>query len=669
MSLTARCPGCQKGYKVPPSAGGKAVTCKACGTKFRLPLAEASFDAPEPTRPPPLAYATPPRRPAPQVGLIDLGGREDGLATLLILAAALPALGIGAWQATKAPQPGMAVAGLVTIVFCFVAVIVPLALLGVWGAGRMLGFRLPERPLLYLAACFVTPTACGFVGRLLAGPKGSAIAGVVGLLLSFVVFLALFRLRLGQAALAYLLGAVALIPGFIVSGIIGAIILFAMAGVMGKPAKPAGGALASGGGAAAASTPNGVDSTLALLEQQRQQREANAARAAEMRERQDRQLREMRERNAAALRAADGGSTFPRPPAMPPAPQRANPVPSTPPTTVPSRTLTLADSPAVAASAVWAGGDVLSVIHPAAPVKFIAQVTVSGADHTLVLHDPTTLETVSQKPLPPGGMGKGGYALSPDGSKLARLIDFPRLQLQVLSTDTGEATAAFDLDATGADPSVAGFLGDGRVLVLRQSAFWRGVQVFDLGANKQVAQQELVKPTMRDKTLLLHPDGRQFVVFGEQGRGGGAEALYLYRPTGAKLKTVPVTQVSPGSGATRVGACYKPGGDEIAALYTRGSGDATQGIVFRWDSRNGGFLGETPLTGVDLHAPFFEGEALAWVGDKWVVYGRSVVDPATGKALGGTGLDDPAAATTAGDAVLLDGGIHYDHATAAVRVK
>src|SRR5437870_3865676 len=69
------CPNCEKVYTVPESAGGKAATCKECGTRFQIPDAAPSYEvveeaepvAPvaEPPSPPPPPPPVPPPPPPP----------------------------------------------------------------------------------------------------------------------------------------------------------------------------------------------------------------------------------------------------------------------------------------------------------------------------------------------------------------------------------------------------------------------------------------------------------------------------------------------------------------------------------------------------------------------------------------------------------------------------
>lgn len=62
MTLSVKCPGCQKALQVPDSAAGKAVKCPLCGQLFKVPgVAAAPVAAPAPPPAPPA-----PRPPAPQ---------------------------------------------------------------------------------------------------------------------------------------------------------------------------------------------------------------------------------------------------------------------------------------------------------------------------------------------------------------------------------------------------------------------------------------------------------------------------------------------------------------------------------------------------------------------------------------------------------------------------
>ena len=726
MPLTIACSNCAKQYTIADSFAGRALKCKACGGRIDVPSTgtddddgwglsgDSAFDAPAPALQahraapstpalkPPKAYAAARKSGGP---LFDLGGHEETVALLLIAASVLPTIGLrvyhGLGTGLMVPNLLLLVAQLAIVV----VVIIPLALLGIWIAGKVLKFGLPEHPLLYLTACFFTPGAALYCGYLLGDRVGAGVGLLVGLLATFFVFIALFRIGIGQAALAYLFGAIAVLPGLVIAGFA---FRFAGAGIAsmfeddfreyaeanGQPdpfaARPP--ALSRGEASSAR------DPITPRLEADRQRREAQAELRRQQQEQRDRAERERQERQAEferqrlrALEQARAGLPSTMTPPVAPA---STPFPGssvTPPSARPSGTVVptappeppppiLVPSDAVAASAVWSverGTDVFPVAYPSRDLDHVLHVVGRGADHTLVLNDPQTLEQASEVKLPTGAVKDTRYALSPSGEKLARLVDFPRLQLQVLSTASGEPLHAIDLDPTGDKPHVAGFVGEDRVMVRRQSAFWRGVQIFDLPKEQLLIQQELPKPDLSDETLLIHPEGQQFIVFSDEGADSAVEALHMFRGSGSKMRFVRVEQVARISGAQRKGACYRPDGAEIAALYTRRSGEGIQGLVLRWDAISGRLLGETAVGGEALDVPHFDGEGLAWIAPddanpsgRLVLFGKAIIDPASGASLGDTGVSDARAATAAGaSSLLVRTSPKYDEAVVALRVE
>src|SRR5206468_3958909 len=110
---------------------------------------------------------------------------------------------------------------LVVILACYMALIVPLTLLGIRRIARHMQYTLPPQPVLRTAAAFTLPATLGYVTWVALGSVSSLIVGVIlGLCFGAGAFWLLFRLELKELGKSFAVAAGSFAGSLIACGVL-----------------------------------------------------------------------------------------------------------------------------------------------------------------------------------------------------------------------------------------------------------------------------------------------------------------------------------------------------------------------------------------------------------------------------------------------------------------
>jgi hypothetical protein len=187
------------------------------------------------------------------------------------------------------------------------------------------------------------------------------------------------------------------------------------------------------------------------------------------------------------------------------------------------------------------------------------------------------------------------------------------------------------LPIPGAPTEWLGFAGTDRLVIVCRRYEERGIQVWDLKANKVAATFRW--PGHADpKLVIVSPDGRTLAMprsnelFVQELREGG-DATVRPLPNPETERLFPCQ-----------GLAFSPDGSELAILFGRLKG----AWLVRWDFKKKAVVVSHPIPGGAYdHEIFYKGPPLEWLPDRkgCLVYGQALVDWRTGKVRGKTHID------------------------------
>lgn len=270
------------------------------------------------------------------------------------------------------------------------------------------------------------------------------------------------------------------------------------------------------------------------------------------------------------------------------------------------------------------------------------------------------------------------YHLSPEGTRLAYLTNFPKLAVRVASFETG-GFSDVPLALPQGLPRLIGFASPNIVAVHWESAGRSAVEVWNVqspggaagGTPKPLRQVEMVGLTHAPGYFALSPDGRSLAVIARTMGSAKLNVYPLVQPRGGGRRggaadgvlSVGLDQVDLRHQDIRpTGLQFSPDGTRLAALFERpGHNEA---LFVYWTIK------DNPASILELRRyeyfgplqpaagrPAFQDQSLRWMagGRLWLIYGSALFDVRHGRVLGDLGIPDVVAAhaPAGGDTCLL----------------
>lgn len=240
------------------------------------------------------------------------------------------------------------------------------------------------------------------------------------------------------------------------------------------------------------------------------------------------------------------------------------------------------------------------------------------------------------------------YAISPDGTLVARISSWPTLSVQVMSLKDAQPQVLPLKDGVG-EPSLLGFTDATHLLVSYRNGGAYGLEYWDIRAQR-AAQHDLRGVETLNNNFALSPDGRTFAVAARGTSGPVVQTFQL--STGRAIRPMPIRLLDLRWGVQPSGIAYSPDGTMLAALFEK-DGNALLNI---WKLPLGGNIapfiypsGALPAKDQNQRA-----SGLAWIGNgqAWLVHGSEIIDSARGRVIGRTGLKQVANQQVAGPDVV-----------------
>jgi len=303
------------------------------------------------------------------------------------------------------------------------------------------------------------------------------------------------------------------------------------------------------------------------------------------------------------------------------------------------------------------------VLYPLVGDDYIAVIRHAGDDGDRIerwrTSDWTKAGEVQFRPDPQ--MGEQ-YAISPDGQRLARIVSWPTLSIQVWLFGEQRVGELVELNASLGSPSLLGFLSDGLVAVAwEQQGAW-GLELVDLRQNRRGAGAVLEGVQTLHRNFAVSPDGRSFAVAARTREGPAAVLFSLpnVRPT----RVLPIRLLDPRWGVEPTGLAFSAAGRSLAAYFEQDG----NGLLVSWAIPGGREskpllfpAGTLPPRGETGEGPVF---SLLGNGEAALLYGRDLIHTGTGRRLGTTAIQ-----STQAQHLAADGSIHIVYLGANGRTR
>jgi hypothetical protein len=306
------------------------------------------------------------------------------------------------------------------------------------------------------------------------------------------------------------------------------------------------------------------------------------------------------------------------------------------------------------------GGNARQIVHPLLPGRAMV-VIKEGAqpneDH-IELWDATGWAPMADVALARPADAVGEYAVSSDGSYLARIANFPYPAVQVHSFLKGRLLRPFiKLDPAGRQPRIVGFTGKDQIAILYENDDGAAIDVWDV--NKVTRQRRVKLGGFRAEpgNHAFSRDGKHLALVVPNGKGGGRLEVYdiTTGSAGRLVRKIEINEIQWGPAVKPTGVSFSGEGDRLAVLFENGG----QGLFLCWDAQKSApvhqhlFPGGLVAEGVQPHAFYGERFGLVDQGRAWILYGASVFDSASGKRLGDLGIKGVYAQKVAGPSTVL----------------
>ncbi len=319
-------------------------------------------------------------------------------------------------------------------------------------------------------------------------------------------------------------------------------------------------------------------------------------------------------------------------------PERVDPAPPKPPVRGGLQADAIQASPfvrAVKPSGVEGGFD--RVLYPLAGGEHLLVIRQEGDDDVIERwHIPTWKRTARHRAR---GDASGGepYALSPDGSTLAMIMNWPTLSVQAWSFEDQRVAGVLELDRTLGQPELIGFVSPTHLIVHWQRDTVHGLEVWDLRTRRPV-RIDLTGVDTLENNFALSPDGRTFAIAGRTAQGP-AVALYALN-TQRVQRLLPIRLLDAQWGVKPTGLAFSADGSALSALFEK-EGNA---LISTWRLPAGRDVPPMlfPAGALTAAGEIHLGQQISWLAGTsyWLLHGADLVDATTGRVIGQTGFRD-----------------------------
>lgn len=291
-------------------------------------------------------------------------------------------------------------------------------------------------------------------------------------------------------------------------------------------------------------------------------------------------------------------------------------------------------SPFVASvSGVLLQDQVRAIVSPVTPSPWAVVVRDDGPTQDAVeLWDLSAGKSKGSASFPHEAGAQPVYSIAPDGTALARIVQFPKLGIRIWSAKENRETRTIVLNDALGTPTLVGFLNPEKVAVIWKKGEDEGMQVFDSVSGQVARQVPFQRFTPSANNGVVNPDGREFAYTSAQiPRGSPQIALFnLYAPPMAKWRWHEILDVDTADVNAPAGLAYSQDGKKLAALFAKQGA----GYIICWRIADVRPLGE-----YEVAVPAAGGaqeRGLEWVenGKAWLIMGNTLVDANDGKTLG-----------------------------------
>lgn len=240
------------------------------------------------------------------------------------------------------------------------------------------------------------------------------------------------------------------------------------------------------------------------------------------------------------------------------------------------------------------------------------------------------------------------YIISPAGDVLIRIASWPKLQAQVWSTAGGQMTRAISVDERFGSAMPLGFASTDVIVLKRELAGKFGLETWNIRTGLRVRAMDT--PPIVPNGVAISPDGKLIAVV-----AAGPPQVQLYESlSGRIVRRLPVTALDTRWPVEPVAVAFSPDASRLAIAFER-DGNV---LAVAWNTAIGKPLHEHVYPAGMIAIPprtQFAGRALDWLdNDTWLLYGRSLIDTATGKPLGSLNVDGVTSQRIDGKMVFLE---------------
>lgn len=266
--------------------------------------------------------------------------------------------------------------------------------------------------------------------------------------------------------------------------------------------------------------------------------------------------------------------------------------------------------------------------------SFVLTVKSRGrtADELELWTSPGLVRTIAFQPQHPADT-RSVYVLGPQG-EVARLVDFPRLAVEIRSAD-GVVQRTAELEAGRyRNTEIIGFVANHQLGLLRETSGGLAVDLMDTQTGQVGRSLELQGIQRLAGNIAVSADG-ELVAVAQKGAAGPVLRLnYVGSASDREFAPeIPLNAIEPERPVALSGLCFSPDGRTLAILYE----DKGNRLVRSWQVSDGKQVSEWISFGTaPERAPDYRGRALDWLPDgaAWLVYGRYVIDARHGRELG-----------------------------------
>jgi hypothetical protein len=257
------------------------------------------------------------------------------------------------------------------------------------------------------------------------------------------------------------------------------------------------------------------------------------------------------------------------------------------------------------------------------------------------------------------------YTLSADGTRLARIAEFPKLSVRVTSVPDNKEVGTVELDSKFGRPTLLGFLTNDRVLVRWESGNQYGLEVEDLRSHRHAKRIDLPDYDPSPSCSAVSPDGRFFAYVPRTIGKTVINFTSLFE--GGRPRQLPVNAIDPKLNLRPAGLAFSSDGGKLSALYVQG----VSAVIASWNVRGGPALPDLTITAAVQTLEALPGAAaaaargafgrgtpnsLTYVGNSAMLIGGSLLISAVdGNPIVELGIDKPFVQFDAGDSSVFVG--------------